>query len=301
MRIGKRKYFLLRIVSTVALLFALGLLAGGQGPVQIKAARPFEPAEELIYEAEFSRSLLRKLDVADFKFTAYRTAATEQGAKTADPDGAVNSSSDLLKFTGDVSSKGFFSKLFNLHFRERVESTVDADSLAVQQTVRLDQQGKRVRTSEAVFDRATGKVCWIERDPNDPEREPRTASGDFNGQVQDVLSIIYYLRTRPLEIGKHFEVTLSDSGRVYSVPVKVLERKRLKTLLGRVNAIRIQPELFGPQGLLKSKGKLSMWLTDDNKRVPVKAQVKTEYGVFDITLKRVSYPPAQQPQLTGQK
>ncbi len=33
---------------------------------------PFEPSEELVYVAEFSRSLLKKIDVADFRFSARR-------------------------------------------------------------------------------------------------------------------------------------------------------------------------------------------------------------------------------------
>src|SRR6267142_2139153 len=42
----------------------------GQRAIQPGATRPFEPSEELFYEAEFSRALLRKLDVADFRFSA---------------------------------------------------------------------------------------------------------------------------------------------------------------------------------------------------------------------------------------
>src|SRR5689334_22268401 len=76
------------------------------------AAHPFEPVEELFYEAEFNRALLRGLDVAEFKLRSERT-----------PISAPNSESDktklyTLSLSADVSSKGFFTKLFNLKFRE---------------------------------------------------------------------------------------------------------------------------------------------------------------------------------------
>lgn len=266
-------------------------LADAQKPTRVFEQRPFEPAEELIYEAEFSRALLRKMKVADFHFTASRTllaSSAEGRAKTP----------YSLTFIGDISSKGIFSKLFNLRFRQRVESTVDAASFTVRNTKRLDEQGKRVRASEAVFE--DGKVTWTERDPRDPSREPRIISSQFTGQVQDLLTAIYYLRTQPLQTGNTLELSVSDSGHVYRVPIRVVENKRMKTVLGRVAVIRVNAELFGPNGMINREGELSLWLTDDWRRVPVGASIKSDYGTFDIKLKRVVYSPVRQDYLTKQ-
>ncbi|MDQ2936714.1 MAG: DUF3108 domain-containing protein [Acidobacteriota bacterium] len=243
----------------------------------------FESGEELVYVAEFSRVFLKKVDVADFRFTAGREnlpRSIDSGSSRKAGDATYS-----LKFTGDVSSKGFFSKLFNLHFRERIESLVEPLSFTVQKTKRVDEQGKRSRTSESVY--ANGKVFWIERDPNNPARTPRSATANFTGQVQDVLSAIYFLRTQPLEIGKTFEVTVSDSGRVYQIPVRVLEKKRLKTVLGRVEALRLDPDVYGPNRMIAGEGQFTIWLTNDSRRIPVSARIKTSYGTFDITLRKV--------------
>jgi hypothetical protein len=196
-----------------------------------------------------------------------------------------------------VSSKGFFSKLFNLHFRERVESIVEPESFTVRKSKRVDEQGKRTRTSESVY--SNGKVFWVERDPNNPSRTPRTASAAFTGQVQDILSAVYFLRTQPLEIGKTFEITVSDSGRVYQVPVRVVEKKRLKTVLGRIEAVRLDPLLYGPNRMVEGEGQFSMWLTNDSRRIPVSGRIKTVYGTFDITLRKVLENSRRQPDLTG--
>jgi hypothetical protein len=242
----------------------------------------FDRGEELIYVAEFSRALIKKADVADFRFTASR----EEQQKSADStSGQDHAAGYLLKFTGDVSSKGFFSKLFNLHFRERMESIVEPLSFTVQKTRRVDEQGKRARTSESVY--ANGKVFWIERDSNNPSHTPRSATTVFKGQVQDLLSAIYFLRTQPLEVGKIFEVTVSDSGRVFNVPVRVVEKKRLKTILGRVEAFRLDPDVYGPNRLIAGEGQFTIWLTNDNRRIPVSARIKNAYGVFDIKLRKV--------------
>ena len=287
------------LVPSAILIFATisASFAFAQKPATVRHAHPFEPNEELLYVAEFSRALLRRVDVADFRFTASKEEPLRK-ASGANSNEQSGDAAYLLKFTGEVSSKGFFSKLFNLHFRERVESIVEATSFTVQGTKRVDEQGKRVRASEAVYDHANGKVHWTERDPNNSSRQPRTVSSSFTGQVQDVLSAIYFLRTQPLEIGKTLELTVSDSGRVYQVPVRVVEKKRLKTIFGRVEALRIDPELFGPNRMIAGEGQLSIWLTNDSRRIPVSARIKTDYGTFDITLRKVLQRPAPREYLT---
>ena len=257
---------------------------GSATPASPARVHPFEPNEELLYVAEFSRALLKKVDIADFRFTASREPSLQKvidGALSQDMGGAAYS----LKLTGDVSSKGFFSKLFNLRFREQIESTLEPASFTLKKTKKIDQQGKRARISETIYD--NGKVFWTEHDPNNPGDTGREVTATFAGQVQDIVSAIYYLRTQPLEIGKTLEVTVSDSGRVYQVPVRVVEKKRMKTVLGRIEALRVDPGVFGPGRMIPSEGQFSIWFTNDNRRIPVSARIKNKYGTFDITLRKV--------------
>ena len=278
-------------VSALLILISMGV-AFAQAPrpktippnVAETSARayPFEAGEELVYVAEFSRLLIKKMDVADFRFSATRQAPLKSGDSESSSSATTPYS---LKLTGDISSRGFFSRLFNLTFRERVESIVEPTSFTVQKSKRTDEQGKRVRVSETTYDR--GKLFWIERDPNNPARVPRTTTATFTGRVQDVLSAVYFLRTQPLVVGKNFEITLTDSGRVFQVPVRVVEKKRMKTVLGRVEVVRVDPQIHGPDGMVRGKGQFSIWLTNDSRRIPVSAKIKTEYGTFDITLRKV--------------
>ena len=287
----------------VAILWLVTVGAGfvnAQKPIRATSERPFEPAEELVYEAEFSRALLRKMDVADFRFTASRTPLN-QPAKDSHSVALEKPAAYALVFKGDISSKGFFAKLFNLRVRERMESIVDPISFGVQNTKRVDEHGKRIRSSEAVFDHFAGKVVWTEIEPGNPLRPPRTVTSQFNGPVQDILSAIYYLRTQPLQVGRTLELVISDSGQVYRVPIRVVEKKRMKTVLGKVYAMRLDVELFGPRRMIQSDGQLSIWFTEDARRLPVSARVKNEYGTFDIKLKKVLRNSSQQEYLSKQQ
>ncbi len=281
----------MRQVKTIVVILVLALataIAAHAQRAESKPASHFELGEELHFEAEFSRAVLRKVDVADLKFRSARTPLEQPN------DG---SKPYALKFSADVASKGFFARLFDIKFRERVESTVEPATFTVEKTTILDESGKRVRSTESTFDRSLGKMTWTLRDPNNPAAEPRRAITDFSGQLQDVLSAIYFIRTQPLAVGKSFEVFIGDGGRVYKIPVKVVEKKRMNTILGRVNVLRVNPELFGPERLIDDeKGEFSIWITDDAQHIPVGGRVKTDYGTFDIKLKRIITnppPPAQ--------
>jgi asparagine N-glycosylation enzyme membrane subunit Stt3 len=281
MSFPRHKSIILILVTVVAIGMAFGFSAvRAQKPKSPVVSRPFEPAEELHFDAEFSRALLRKLDVAELRFRASRTPLIETMKNSNEPY--------ALTFSADIASKGFFTRLFNLKFRERVESTVEPVSFTVQKTTILDEQGKRVRKTEATFDRSKGTMTWTLRDPNNPSSETHHKTTEFSGQLQDILSAIYFIRTQPLEVGRSFEIFIGDGGRVYQVPVKVVEKKRMKTILGRVSVLRVDPELFGPDKLIDDeKGQFSLWFTDDARHIPVGGRIKTDYGTFELKLKRL--------------
>jgi hypothetical protein len=281
MKLGRPlSYFLLLIVVLLGGAFVPLPTVEAQKPIAA-STRPFEPVEELFFEAEFSRALIRGLDVAEFTLRSSRTPISETTT-------SLGAKQYLLTFNADVVSKGFFTRLFNLRFRERVESTVEPTTFTVQRTTILDEQGKRVRVTETTYDRSQGKMAWTLRDPNNPEGEPRRSVTDFSGQLQDVLSAIYFIRTQRLHVGKSFEMFIGDGGRVYKVPVHVVEKKKMRTPWGRVNVLRVDPDLFGEDNLIDNfQGQFSIWITDDERHLPVSARVKTEYGTFDIKLRRV--------------
>lgn len=273
----------------IAALLVCSLLAGfvvaqpaseeSKAPADQSQALPFEPAENLVYEGEFTRALLRGVDVADLHFSFSRAPS---------PTDKSEAQGQVLHITAEAVSKGIVSKLFGLTFRQKVDSIVEPTSFSVLQTTKLDEQGKRKRTSEAVFDKNSGKVVFTELDPNDPNRPPRVVTSQISGAVQDIASAFYYLRTQKLEPGKSLELLISDTGQVYHIPVKVIKREQLKTVLGKVQTLRVVPELFGDDRLIRGKGEITIWFTDDARHIPVRAKINNSLGRLDIKLKSMT-------------
>jgi hypothetical protein len=263
---------LFSILALAGLFFAATVQHAQQSST---ASLPFAKGEELVYQAEFKRALLRGVDVGEFRFSARPVPAKSNGA------------SDPLQLIADIVSKGFFTKLAGFRFHQHVESSVDPERFSALKTNKLDEQGKRVRISEALFDYEKRIVTWTERDPSQ-NQPPKVTSLDFTEPIQDVLSMIYFLRTRNLEVGKSFEISVIDSGRMFRLTVAVTERRRINTVLGRVNAVRVEPAIFGQDRMIRSDGKLAIWITDDRRHLPVWAQVKLNLGTVDIKLKRIN-------------
>lgn len=275
------------VLSSVALAGRLPKEHTPRAAADVAAPMPFEPAEELVYEGEFSKLFLRGIKIAELKFTAARPRPAV--ANVAAVAGGVPVKPAPLLFTSDIESKGWFRKLFGINFRFHAESTVEPDSFAVLRTTKQDEQGKRVRTSEAVFDHDGRKIVWTERDPNNPQGEPRVVSAPLNGATQDIISVIYFLRAQPLIPGKTIVLAVSDSGQVYSVPVQVFaEKKKVKSVVGKVSVVRLDVGLFGEGRPVRGSGKMSLWLTDDARRLPVRGKISNDMGTLELTLKRVN-------------
>src|SRR5215217_3389942 len=249
------------------------------------AAMPFVPSEELVYEGEFTRAILRGINIAELRFKAQRPSASNV---TVEGEGQEAAPAPLV-LTTDVISKGFFTKLFGMSFKFHAESQVEPNDFYALRTTRMEEQGKRVRTSEAVFDQQSQTVEFTERDPNNEQAAPRVITAARKGPTQDIVSAIYFLRTQPLTPGQNFDIAISDSGRVYQVPATVVaEKKKMKSVLGKVEVVRVDVEVFGPgRPVEEGKGKMSIWVTSDERHVPVKARLSHDIGTLDINLKSI--------------
>jgi len=261
----------------VLLALACATVSARQSPPAAKAAKAAKATER----AAAPKLLLRGINIAEFKFTVERApvAATVTGTTAR----AAN-----LVFKGDVLARGWFRKLFGIDFHYNTESVVDPASFLILSNSTRDEQGKRLRTSESVFDRTHNTLTWTLRNPNDPQSQPRVVTAPLQNASHDLISAIYFLRTQPLEPGRQLELVISDSGAVYRIPVKVGARKWMKTIVGRVQAVRVDIEIFGADRLVDRKGEMTLWITHDARRLPVRARVNTDIGTLDINLKKVS-------------
>lgn len=246
------------------LLFSVSIFAQVKQKIE-----PYNAGEKLSYEAKFSK-IIQGIAVADLNFTV---------------ENAENNKDFLIR--SNAVTKGSLLKLFSKKFTQNYQSTVNGTDYTVKRTVKRDQQGDRVRESEALFDYQSKKVIFVETDPNDAARTPRQIASPIPNETQDIITAIYTLRRLPLAVGKTFDLNISDSGLVYKIPVRVTAREQQKTIVGKVWCFRVEPELFGANRLIDQKGSMILWITDDAKRLPVRSQINLNIGKFEVKLRKI--------------
>jgi hypothetical protein len=101
--------------------------------------------------------------------------------------------------------------------------------------------------------------------------------------THDVLSAFYYIRTRPLKVGDTFELAAVSGKKKYSLKVFCHGRETVKVPAGTFKTLIVEPVLKD-DGLFKAKGKLTIWVTDDERRMPVKMQSKIPVGSIKAEL-----------------
>ncbi len=106
--------------------------------------------------------------------------------------------------------------------------------------------------------------------------------------VQDVLSAMYYIRTQPLEVGKSLLVDNHTDNKNYPLEVKILRKEKIKVGAGKFECFVVEPLLQEGAGVFQHKGKLTVWLTDDQYRLPVLMKSKIFVGSISAELERYS-------------
>lgn len=261
------------LVSVSVSGFAQGTTVADSQPSNSAAAsgRKFD-GEKLVFEGKVSRLKL-SLAIADLTFTS-----------------AITPKGDQMSIRSIAESKGTMLKIFRYSFLQDYESVIDLSNFRIVKTVKKDVQKQRVRDSEAIFDYDMKRVSYVETDPEDSNRPPRRIASEITDPMNDMISAIYAIRLRDLAVGDKFDISVSDSGLVYKVPVVVTKREQLGTAVGKFWCLKVEPAIFGPGKLIEKKGKMILWLTDDKLHTPVKAQVDTQYGKVEIKLKSLTKP-----------
>ncbi|RRQ20875.1 DUF3108 domain-containing protein [Thiohalobacter thiocyanaticus] len=108
--------------------------------------------------------------------------------------------------------------------------------------------------------------------------EQKTITYPVAPDTLDMVSAFFTTRSLPLEAGETYRLPVVDKDRHYILSVEVLGRERLDTLLGEdTPTVKIHPRLQS-DGIFKRSGEMHLWLTDDDRHLPVRMESRVKYG-----------------------
>jgi hypothetical protein len=96
------------------------------------------------------------------------------------------------------------------------------------------------------------------------------------------MSAVFYGSTQELNVGQRFSFPLADSMRTVAVIMKVEARERVVTPSGTYDTIRVQPT--ADAGIVKNRGKIWIWYTDDARHTPVQMRARLFWGTITLRL-----------------
>lgn len=169
------------------------------------------------------------------------------------------------------------------HVQDRYESSFDPATFCSTSTSRQIEEGFRRVNTKITFDYAQHKSLFEQK--NLKKNENKTLERPIPPCVTDVLSGIFYSASLPLQPGSTYSFPLNDGGETITVNVHAEAREQIKTPAGTFNTIRVQPE--AASGVLKDKGKIWIWYSDDAARIPVQARAHMYWGMLTFTLQRI--------------
>lgn len=184
-----------------------------------------------------------------------------------------------LKIISTARSADWISKIFPVE--DRIETSLvpaAGSKLGLPRNYRMKvREGRHRRDKEIVFNHAAGKAFYTDHISGERKELAITPT------TVDTYTSFYMVRGMKLEPGKSVYVDILDSKKQWRVEVQVLRREKVKTKLGEFRTVVIKPMLKS-EGIFDQKGELLVWLTDDDRHVPVKMKSKVIVGSVTATL-----------------
>lgn len=184
-------------------------------------------------------------------------------------------------------SSGTVGALFRI--RDTWRSYIDTTSLITHKAYKnIEEAGYRHRET-IYFDQQNdiAKVKTV-----DVKKNNKTDWGEYKipDRVQDIVSGFYYLRTvdfDKLKSGEIITVNTFFDNKLYDFKVKYLGKETIKTSFGKIKALKLVP-VMPKNDRFSGKDAVKVWMSDDDNKILLRAQVELLIGSLKIDLTKYS-------------
>jgi hypothetical protein len=180
--------------------------------------------------------------------------------------------------SGTADSTGVVALLFRV--QDRFNSYFDARTLCSSKLVKHTEEGSHWRDTTITFDYSRGKAILEEK--NLKANQSKRTENDIPGCVTDVMSGLLYVGSLPLQQGASYSFPLNDGGKTTTIHAHVEGKEQIKTPAGTFQTIRVGPE--GDYSVLKDRGRIWIWYSDDDRHLPIQIRAKLFWGTLTVYL-----------------
>jgi hypothetical protein len=190
---------------------------------------------------------------------------------------------NTLKISATADSIGAVNMLFPVV--DRFQSGFDVKTGCSTGFDKQIQEGRRKIASDLTFDYAHGKQTRNER--NLVKGTATHSVTNIPACVTDSLSAMFYTQSQAMTPGQTVDFPLADAMRTVSVGMKVEDREEIKTPAGTFQTIKVQAT--ADEGVVKNRGSIWIWYTDDPRHLPVQMQARLFWGTITFHLQSIDF------------
>lgn len=190
----------------------------------------------------------------------------------------LDSDGTTQRVNANGDSIGAVSLLFKVV--DRFQSSFDRRTGCSQTFAKQLLEGRRQVVSTLQFQYGAHKQVVDEK--NVVKGTSRHQESPIPGCVSDLMSAIFVAGAQPLQIGQNFTLPIADSMRVMAVTFKPEAREEIKTAAGTFQTIRVEPTAAA--GVVKNRGNIWIWYSDDNRHLPVQMRARLFWGTITLRL-----------------
>ena len=173
------------------------------------------------------------------------------------------------RIVSTARSAPFFDNFYKV--RDNVESIIRTEGLY------------SLRFSQNIQEGKYKKNIVINYDHENLTAEENGHSFGITFGIQDVLSSLYFIRTKELVVGQYYEFDVGTGKKTWPLRVDIIRKETISVPAGEYDTIVVIPRLR-EEGIFKAKGDLEIWLTDDELKIPVRMRSKIEFGSINALL-----------------
>jgi Protein of unknown function (DUF3108) len=185
---------------------------------------------------------------------------------------------DREKLTANADTLGAINMLF--HASDQFQSNFDRTKGCTYQFDKQTIEGRRKVNSTLRMDYAQSKSILDEK--NLVTGVSKHVESPISGCMTDLLTGVFYGSSQPMEVGHNFLMPVVDAMHNVTVTMKIEGREVIKTPLGTFKTIRVQPT--ADAGVVKNRGNIWIWYTDDDRHLPVQMRARLFWGTITFRL-----------------
>lgn len=198
---------------------------------------------------------------------------------------------------GTGKSVGAFDLFFKV--RDRYESIIDAEAMVPWLFIRRVDEGGFVINENVSFNHFQNTARSVGKRG---KKDFNVETDSLPDHIQDLVSAFYYARTIDFSNAKEgdvFEIIGYLDREAVPLNIKFVGREKVKSKLGHFQCLKFKP-LLQEGRIFKEKEDMTVWVSDDLNKIPVRVQ--TDILVGSIRMDLIEYSGlANPPALTGRK